>query len=48
MIFIDRNECGGRQLSARQPTVRMLLQPLVERNAIQYGLGKDENNNADL
>ena len=28
-------------INLEQPTVRMLLQPLVE-NAIQYGLGKDE------
>ena len=38
-FVIDMNVEEGSYLE--QPTVRMLLQPLVE-NAIQYGLGKDE------
>ena len=38
-FVIEMNVEEGSYLE--QPTVRMLLQPLVE-NAIQYGLGKDE------
>lgn len=37
--MIEMNVEEGRYLE--QPTVRMLLQPLVE-NAIRYGLGDDE------
>ena len=37
--MIEMNVEEGRYLE--QPTVRMLLQPLVE-NAIRYGLGEDE------
>ena len=38
-FVIEMNVEEGRYLE--QPTVRMLLQPLVE-NAIRYGLGDDE------
>lgn len=38
-FVIEMNVEEGRYLE--QPTVRMLLQPLVE-NAIRYGLGNDE------